>query len=189
MTEREKMLAGEWYDANYDEALVRERVDAADLCYDFDHTRPNDFETRNEILKKILKTDVLPDGLEVLSPFMVDYGFNVHFGERVHVGHNCFFMDGADITLGNDIFIGPDCGFYTASHPLTYEERNRGLEKALPITIGDNCWFGAKVSVMPGVRIGNGCVIAAGSVVTKDIPDNSLAAGIPAAVKKTIEQE
>lgn len=188
MTEREKMLAGEWYDANYDKALLKERAQAADLCYEFDHIRPNDFEARNEVLKKILHTEELPEGLEVLSPLLVDYGFNVHFGKNVHVGHGCFFMDGADITLGNDLFIGPDCGFYTATHPLTYAERNKGLEKALPIRVGDNVWFGAKVSVMPGVTIGNGCVIAAGSVVTRDLPDNSVAAGVPAVIKKTIGQ-
>lgn len=188
MNEREKMLAGDWYDANYDESLLKERAEAADLCYAFDHKHPNDNEGREEVLKKILKMDKLPEGLEVLSPFLVDYGFNVHFGKRDHIGHGCFFMDGAAITLGNDCFIGPDCGFYTASHPLRYADRNKGLEKALPIVIGDNCWFGAKVLVMPGVHIGSGCVIAAGAVVTKDIPDNSLAAGVPAEVKKKIEQ-
>lgn len=188
MTEREKMLAGDWYDANYDADLLKERADAADLCYEFDQKRPNDFEGREEVLKKILNMDKLPEGLEVLSPFLVDYGFHVHFGRRDHIGHGCFFMDGADITMGDDCFIGPDCGFYTASHPLKYEDRNKGLEKALPIVIGSNCWFGAKVSVMPGVHIGNGCVIAAGAVVTHDIEDNSLAAGVPAEVKKKINQ-
>ena len=97
-------------------------------------------------------------------------------------------MDGGEITIGNNVFIGPFCGFYTATHPMTYQERNKGLEKALPIKIGDNCWFGGNVVVLAGVTIGSGCVIAAGSVVTKDIPDNSVVAGVPAEVKKTIEQ-
>ena len=90
--------------------------------------------------------------------------------------------------IGENVFIGPFCGFYTASHPMNYAERNKGLERALPIVIGDNCWFGANVSVMPGVTIGSGCVIAAGSVVTEDVPDNSMVAGVPAVVKKEIEQ-
>ena len=98
-------------------------------------------------------------------------------------------MDGADITIGNHAFIGPYCGFYTAAHPIDYSNRNKGLEKALPIVVGDNCWFGANVSVMPGVTIGSGCVIAAGSVVTHDIPENSMIAGVPAKVIKTIIQE
>ena len=97
-------------------------------------------------------------------------------------------MDGAKITVGNNVFIGPFCGFYTATHPLDYTTRNQGLEKALPITIGDNCWFGANVSVMPGVTIGSGCVIAAGSFVTKAVPDNSMVAGVPAKVMKKIQQ-
>ena len=99
------------------------------------------------------------------------------------------FMDGGSITIGENVFIGPFCGFYTATHPLDFARRNKGLEKALPIKVGDNCWFGANVSVMPGVTIGSGCVIAAGSVVTKDVPDNSLVAGVPAAVKSKIEQQ
>jgi len=112
----------------------------------------------------------------------------VSFGKNVFVNCYCYFMDGAKITVGNNVFIGPYCGFYTATHPVDYANRNKGLEKALPITIGDNCWFGANVSVMPGVKIGNGCVIAAGSVVTKDLPDNVMAAGVPAKIIKTIEQ-
>ena len=80
-------------------------------------------------------------------------------------------------------------GRFAATHPMNYTDRNKGLEKALPITVGDNCWFGANVSVMPGVTIGSGCVIAAGSVVTEDVPDNSMAAGVPAVVKKEIQQK
>lgn len=188
MSETDKMLAGEWYDANYDPQLVQSRREAADNCFDYDHTRPSDVSKREEILKKILHTDQLSEGLEVLSPFLCDYGYNIHLGNHVFVGHDCYFMDGAKITVGDNVFIGPSCGFYTAVHPMNYADRNKGLEKALPVTIGDNCWLGAGVRILPGVHIGNGCVIAAGSVVTKDIEDNSLAAGVPAVVKKKIDQ-
>lgn len=188
MSETEKMLAGEWYDANYDPQLVQSRREAADNCFDYDHTRPSDVSKREEILKKILHTCQLSEGLEVLSPFLCDYGYNIHLGNHVFVGHDCYFMDGAKITVGDNVFIGPSCGFYTAVHPMNYADRNKGLEKALPVTIGDNCWLGAGVRILPGVHIGNGCVIAAGSVVTKDIEDNSLAAGVPAVVKKKIDQ-
>lgn len=187
MSELEKMKLGMWYDANYDEEIVKQRFEAQDLCYEYNLIKPSDFAKKDEILKQLL--GYLPKGLTILTPFTCDYGKNIHLGNDVFVNVNCYFMDGADITLGHNVFVGPYCGFYTANHPLDYKRRNAGLEKALPIKIGDNCWFGANVSVMPGVTIGNGCVIAAGSVVTKDIPDNSLAAGVPAKVIKKIDQE
>lgn len=185
MTEREKMLNGEWYDANFDKELVAERTKTEQRCYDFNMARPGTPE-QLAALRDLLGT--LSEGLTVLAPVYFDYGKNTRLGKGTFVNHNCYFMDGAPITIGQNVFIGPSCGFYTATHPLTYIERNKGLEKALPITVGDNCWFGANVSVMPGVTIGSGCVIAAGSVVTKDLPANSLAAGVPASVKKQIEQ-
>lgn len=186
MTEKEKMLAGEWYDANYDKNLIDLRLKAERHCYEFNNSLPQSAE-QMDILKKILGREI-PQGLSVLAPVYFDYGSNTTFGEDTFVNHGCYFMDGAVISIGNHVFIGPFCGFYTANHPLDYKNRNKGLEKALPIKIGDNCWFGANVSVMPGVTIGNGCVIAAGSVVTKDLPDNCLAAGVPATIKKRIEQ-
>ena len=146
MTEKEKMKAGLWYDANNDQELIDQRLICQDLCFALNQLKPSD-EKRNEVIENIL--GYVPDDL---------------------------------------VFIGPSCGFYTANHPLDYTNRNQGLEKALPIKIGDNCWFGANVSVMPGVTIGAGCVIAAGAVVTKDMPANSLIAGVPAKVIKTIEQ-
>ena len=91
------------------------------------------------------------------------------------------------IEIGDNVFIGPNCGFYTAGHPLNIEERNKGLEYAKPIAVGNNVWFGGNVAVMPGVTIGDNCTIAAGSIVTKDIPDNSLAAGVPCKVIRKIQ--
>lgn len=184
MKESEKMKAGLWYDANNDPELLKKRLHAMDLCFEFNHTLPSDESGQKEILRKLLGT--WPDGLVLLSPFQCDYGENIHLGCNVFINHYAYLMDCADITIGDHVFIGPYCGFYTANHPLSYEPRNQGLEKALPIVIGDNCWFGANVSVMPGVRIGTGCVIAAGAVVTKDLPDHSLAAGVPAKVIRTI---
>ena len=175
MTEKEKMKAGLWYDANNDQELIDQRLICQDLCFALNQLKPSD-EKRNEVMEKIL--GYFPEELVLLSPFTADYFVNI----------NNYFMDGATIEIGNNVFIGPSCGFYTANHPLDYTRRNQGLEKALPIKVGDNCWFGANVSVMPGVTIGAGCVIAAGAVVTKDMPENSLIAGVPAKVIKTIEQ-
>lgn len=185
MTEREKMEKGLWYDANNDQELIDQRFVCQDLCFELNQLKPSN-ERRNEVIENLL--GFFPKNLVLLSPFTADYGKNIKLGEDVFINVNNYFMDGATIEIGNHVFIGPSCGFYTANHPLDYINRNKGLEKALPIKVGDNCWFGANVSVMPGVTIGSGCVIAAGAVVTKDIPDNSLAAGVPAKVIKTIEQ-
>ncbi len=186
MTEREKMLAGEIYDANFDPDILKGRLQAEELTFDYNNLRPSD-PRKNELLREILG-GTLNEGITVLSPVYFDYGNLTKLGRGCFVNHGCYFMDGGTIELGENVFVGPYTGFYTAAHPTDYARRNQGLEWARPIRVGDNCWFGANVSVMPGVTIGSGCVIAAGSVVTTDIPDNSIAAGVPAVVKKKIEQ-
>ncbi|SCS40025.1 sugar O-acetyltransferase [Staphylococcus caeli] len=178
MTEKEKMLAGEWYDANFDSALDAERMAAKDLCFELNHTKPSEKDKRHQILKKLLNYE--PQSVELLSPFQTDYGYNIFLGSRVFINHDCYFMDGGKIFIGDDVFIGPSCGLYTAIHPLEYQSRNNGLEQALPIRIESNVWLGANVVVLPGVTIGEGSVIGAGSVVAKDIPANVLALGTPA---------
>ena len=180
MSEKEKMLRGEWHDANFDDALLKERRTAELLCYDFNMAKPGSAE-QSTALKDLLGVDP-PEGLTVLAPVYFDYGTYTHFSRGTFVNHGC------SIHIGENVFIGPYCGFYTASHPMNYVDRNKGLERALPIVVGDNCWFGANVSVMQGITIGAGCVIAAGSVVTKDIPENCLVAGVPATIKKRIDQ-
>ena len=177
MTEREKMQRGLWYDANFDADLVQARVDAEDLCFELNHTRPSDAETREAVLQKLLPhrgADTV-----ILSPFIADYGTNCRIGEGTFINHNAYLMDGAPITIGSHCFIGPNCGMYTANHPMIAEERNRGLEQAKPITIGDNVWIGAEVTILPGVTIGEGCVIGAKSLVNRDIPAGMFAAGVP----------
>lgn len=188
MSEYEKMMSGKWYDANFDQNLLDMRYRAKSLCDELNYRIPhNNKEERYEVVEKILGE--LPEGLELLSPFIVDYGKNIKMGKNVFINHYCYFMDGGGITIGDNVFFGPYVGLYTANHPLQFKERNEGLEEAKPINIGDNCWFGANVSVMPGVTIGNGCVIASGSVVNNDVPDNSVVAGVPAKVVKMINQD
>ncbi len=188
MTEKEKMNAGEWYDPGNDKELVDLRRKAEQLAYDFNNARPHSNEQTNA-LKELLQKDDVSD-ISVLAPVYFDYGKSyTRLGKGTFVNHGCYFMDGGTITIGENVFIGPFCGFYTANHPLDRNKRNQGMEIALPIKIGDSCWFGANVSVMPGVTIGSNCVIAAGSVVTSDIPNNSLVAGVPAKVKKTLSEE
>lgn len=187
MSEKEKMLSGQWHDANFDEELLAQRRKAELLCHAFNQAEPGS-DAQAQALQGLLDTSI-PQGVTVLAPVYFDYGKYTRLGNGTFVNHGCYFMDGGRVTIGENVFIGPFCGFYTASHPMNFADRNTGIEKALPITVGDNCWFGANVSVLQGVTIGSGCVIAAGSVVTKDVPDNSMVAGVPAVVKKHIQQK
>ena len=184
MTESEKMKAGLWYDANYDAELVQQRLIAEDLCFELNNTRPGNMEQRNAILKKLIPD--LGADCQILSPFVTDYGCGCHIGEGTFINHNAYLMDGGGITIGSHCFIGPNCGMYTAKHPILPEERNCGLEKALPIGVGNNCWLGGGVSILPGVTIGDNTIIGAGSVVTKDIPANVIAVGNPCRVLRSI---
>ncbi|WP_455543057.1 sugar O-acetyltransferase [Intestinibacter sp.] len=110
-------------------------------------------------------------------------------GENFYSNHNLVILDGAKVIFGDNVFIGPNCGFYTAGHPIDFDRRNQGLEYAYPITVGNNAWFGAGVHVVPGVTIGSNVVIGAGSVVTKNIPSNSVAVGNPCKVVRQITDE
>lgn len=123
-------------------------------------------------------------GSELLieQPFYCDYGYNIEVGENFYMNVNGVILDGARVTFGNNVFVAPNCGFYTAGHPLDIAQRNQGLEYARPIHIGNDVWIGAGVSVLPGVTIGDGAVIGAGSVVNRDIPPHTLAVGNPCRV-------
>lgn len=187
MTEKEKMLKQMMYDANYDKVLIEERIQAKELCYEFNMLRPSETEKQTEILKKLLgKTK---KAFCITAPFWCDYGYNIEVGENFYANHNLVILDGAKVTFGDNVFIAPNCGFYTAGHPIDFERRNQGLEYAYPITVGDNVWIGGNVCVMPGVTIGNNVVIGGGSVVVKDIPDNCVAVGNPCKVIRTIRED
>jgi galactoside O-acetyltransferase len=187
MTEKEKMLAGMIYDANYDSELIAERRQCADLCHEYNHLLPSNVEKRQEIIKKIVgKTK---GSFTITPPFWCDYGYNIEVGENFYTNHNCIFLDAAKITFGDNVFIAPNCCFSTAGHPIDAERRSKGLEFARPITVGDNVWIGAGVTVLPGVTIGNNTVIGAGSVVTKDIPAGVVAVGNPCRVMRKVTED
>ena len=187
MSERERMEAGLWYDANHNPEVHALRLRADELCYELNQViRPGDREARDRVLRQLIPD--LGEDYEILSPLYVDYGAYCHIGRGVFINHGAYFMDGGGITIGDDCFIGPNLGAYTAAHPLLPEQRNVGLEKASPIVIGPNCWLGANVTIMPGVTIGEGCVIGAGSLVTRDVPAGSLAMGSPCRVVRAITE-
>ena len=185
MEEKEKMLAGELYDANYNETLEKERLYAKDLCYEYNKIQPSKLEERETIIRKLLgKTK---QNFRIEQPFICDYGYNIEIGENFYANHNLIILDVNKVKFGDNVFIAPNCGFYTAGHPLDVESRNKGLEYAKPIEIGNNVWIGGNVVVLPGVKIGDNSVIGTGSVVTKDIPANVVAVGNPCKVIKNIE--
>jgi len=184
MTEKEKQQAGELYNAN-DRELFNERIKAKKLCAEYNAVECNDFQKRERILDRLV---ALRGENTVIEPnFFCDYGYNIVIGDNFYANHNLVILDCADIEFGNNVFIGPNCGFYAAEHPIDANLRNQGLEYAKPIKVGSNVWIGGGVTVIGGVTIGDNVVIGAGSVVTKDIPSNCVAVGNPCAPTKTLE--
>lgn len=187
MTEREKMQQGLLYDANYDEELLAERSRCKDLCFAYNQLLPSLVDQQKDIIRRLFgKTG---ERFYITAPFWCDYGCNIEIGENFYTNHNCVILDGAKVTFGDNVFIAPNCTFSTAGHPLDTEQRNHGLEYAYPITVGDNVWFGASVTVLPGVTIGSNTVIGAGSVVNRDIPDGVVAVGNPCRVVRKITED
>jgi len=187
MTEKEKAAAGVLYNANYDKVLLEERCQAKSICYDYNQTPPAEQKKREHIIKEFFGR--VGQNYIIEPPFFCDYGYNIEIGDNFFANHNCVILDGAKVTFGNNVFIAPNCGFYTAGHPLDTEQRNEGLEYAYPIKIGNNVWIGAHVAVMPGVTIGDNVVIGSGSIVTKDIPSGVVAVGNPCQVIREITKE
>jgi maltose O-acetyltransferase len=182
-TEKEKMLTGEIYFAN-DKVLVTERTKAKQLLHKLNVTE----YLMNEKAKIIL-SQLVPnagEGLYIEPPFHCDYGYNIHCGVNVYFNVNCVVLDTMKIEIGKNVFFGPGVHIYTATHPLNPIQR-RTVEFSKPISIGDDCWIGGNAVICPGVTIGSGCTIGTGAVVTKDIPENSLAVGNPAKVIRKID--
>lgn len=187
MTEKEKSEQGLLYDANYDKEILELRWKCKDLCHKFNQALPSDVSIHKKLFKEIV-ADVGADFV-VTPPFQCDLGYNIHIGNDFYCNHNLIILDGAKVNIGNNVFIAPNCCISSASHPIDFEQRNKGLEFAYPITIADNVWIGANVTILPGVTIGNGSIIGANSVVSKDIPQNSIAVGNPCRVLREITDE
>ena len=183
MNEKEKMLSGELYNP-LKENLPKEREEAKKLCFNYNNIPPHRTLKRIKLLANLLGKTGKNYWIE--QPFQCDYGYNIEIGENFYSNHNLIILDPAKVTFGDNVFIGPNCGFYTPEHPIDAKTRITGLEYAKPITIGNNVWFGGGVIVLGGVTIGDNVVIGAGSVVTKDIPQNTVAIGNPCKVIKEL---
>ena len=187
MPESQKMRCGLLYDANNDVALKAQRRQAKELCHEFNQLRPSECSQQEALLRRLLGH--VGKNIEINAPFFCDYGKQIFAGENFYCNHHTVILDGARVSFGDNVFIGPNCCFSTAGHPLDAGQRNRGLEYAYPIRIGDNVWFGASVTVLPGVEIGSNTVIGAGSVVSRSIPSAVVAAGNPCRVLRSIGPE
>lgn len=186
MSEKEKMINGEYYKPLEDEQLCKDRENAKNLCFKYNQLPPYAEEERDEAIKELIgKTG---EKIWIEPNFFCDYGYNIEVGENFYSNHNLVILDCAKVTFGDNVLIGPNCAFYTPIHPMDAKTRNTFIEKAKPIKVGNNVWFGGNVVVLPGVTIGDNAVIGAGSVVVKDIPANHLAVGNPCKPIREIEQ-
>jgi maltose O-acetyltransferase len=182
-TEREKMLRGELYHAG-DAELSALRARARDLTHTLNHSGAAETELRLRVLRDLLGT--MGERTWIEPPFYCDYGSNIHLGSGVFFNFNCIVLDVMSVTVGDHTLFGPNVQIYTATHPISAEERRTGLEFAKPIHIGADVWVGGSAIICPGVRIGARTVIGAGSVVTRDLPDDVFAAGNPARVVRAL---
>ncbi|MFI3284656.1 MAG: sugar O-acetyltransferase [Erysipelotrichaceae bacterium] len=186
MNELEKRAAGMLFDANYNPEILNDLNRCKDQCFQYNQIQPSHIEERNHFLKELFGH--VKSIQCVQSPFWCDFGYNIEVGENFYANHGLIILDGAKVVFGDNVFIGPNCGFHTAGHPIDAKRRNLGLEYAHPITVGNNVWFGAGVQVMPGISIGDNVVIGAGSIVTKNIPSDVIAVGNPCKVLRAITE-
>jgi maltose O-acetyltransferase len=182
-TEREKMLAHEPYIAT-DPELESLHQKAQNLLRDFNLSLPTDRQKRRDIVKALFGS--VGEIFEVKPPFHCDYGCHIYVKENLYINYDCVILDCNKVYIGSNVLIAPKVQIYTAYHHLDVETRRSGLEMAAPIAIGDDVWIGGGAIICPGVTIGNNTTIGAGSVVTKNIPANVVAAGNPCRVIKEV---
>jgi maltose O-acetyltransferase len=184
-TEKEKMLSGELYDP-LDEELSAERTRTRLLLKALNESREDEPEQRLQIMRELIPQ--AGEGLWLQPPFYCDYGSNIITGEKVFFNFNCVVLDVMQVTIGSRTLFAPNVQIYTATHPLDHRKRATGLEYAKPVRIGEDVWVGGSVVICPGVSIGDRSIIGAGSVVTRDIPDDVLAAGNPCKVIRKLKE-
>lgn len=185
-SEFDKMMAGQWYNA-MDYSMLKMRQENNKKTEAYSRITINTLSYKDRMAKAIVKE--FGENANIIPPFTCDYGCNVKVGDNTVINHSGVFLDTNEINIGKHALIGPKSGLYGAIHPFDVEARNEGIEKAKTINIGDGAWLGGKVTVVPGVSIGKHSVIGAGSVVTKDIPDDVVAVGNPCRVIRKITED
>ena len=185
MTEKEKMLAGKLYTAQ-DPELKKDMARGRRITRLFNQTTEEQLNYRTELLKELFEKT--GKNLYIEPPFHCDYGCHISIGENFYANYNCIILDVCKVKIGDNVLFGPSVSIYAAGHPIDAATRNTLLEFGKPITIGNNVWIGGNVVINPGVVIGNNAVIGSGSVVTKNIPDNVVAAGNPCKVLREINE-
>ncbi len=169
-----------------DDSVMEQQKRARILTQKLNTMDRSDFKGLGDVVKELLGQS---EGAWINPPFYCDYGFNIEVGKNFFANYNCTMLDVAKITIGENCFMASNVAIYTAGHPIHPDSRNSMYEYGIPVTIGDNVWIGGNTVICPGVTIGSNCVIGAGSVVTKDIPDWSVAAGNPCRVIRKITDE
>lgn len=185
-SEFDRMIAGQWYNA-MDYSMLKLRQENNKKTEAYSRITINTLSYKDRMAKAIVKE--FGENANIIPPFTCDYGCNVKVGDNTVINHSGVFLDTNEINIGKHALIGPKSGLYGAIHPFDVEARNEGIEKAKTINIGDGAWLGGKVTVVPGVSIGKHSVIGAGSVVTKDIPDDVVAVGNPCRVIRKITED
>jgi len=186
MNQKERMQKNLPYKAWLD-GLSEERLECKKKIYEYNHLPPERWEERTELIKNILGST--GENVHIEEPFHCDYGSNIEVGENFFANYNLTVLDVGKVTIGDNAQIAPNVSIYTAGHPVHPDSRNSGYEYGIDISIGDNVWIGGNTCILPGVHIGNNVVIGAGSVVTKDIPDNMIAVGNPCRVIREITED
>lgn len=180
--EKQKMIAGEYYLAA-DDTLRADRLAARHLIHRYNHTGPDETAVREALLTELLGR---VDEAWIEPSFRCDYGYNIFLGKNFYANFDCVILDVCPVHIGDNCMFAPGVHIYTATHPLDAETRNSGVEFGQPVTIGNNVWIGGRAIVNPGVTIGDNVVVGSGAVVTKDVPANSVVAGNPARIIKTL---
>lgn len=164
--------------------MQKKHIEVQSLCHKFSSLDPKKVTKRKQLIKEIVNS--IGENFVIEQPFHCDYGYFITIGENFYANYNLTILDTAEVKIGDNVFIGPNVNIYAATHPIDKERRNQNLEKGIPVSIGNSVWIGGNVTILPGVTIGDNTVVGAGSVVTKSLPANVVAAGNPCKVIKTI---